>query len=342
MIAAIRKRGFTLVELLVVIAIIGILIALLLPAVQAAREAARRTQCTNALKQLALAAQNYHDSLRSFPSGMLLAQYPTASPGTPRNRGFTLFVLLLPYLEQTGLHGKWDFRDPANNFLGGRNCNAAAVVPQLLCASDTEQETPLYITATLGGDGVDRWNAMTSYGGNAGTRSYHPSSGFLKADGMFFMTGVASQPDPNQQPVRLADVADGASNTLLIGERSRRDVNYDTFAAQGWDCPIRLYGRWAAIGPMGVAHVTLSSYSPINYRLPFDYEHRALANPPANTAAAFKYYIDRRVCAYGSNHPGGANLALADGSVRFFSETIPLLTLQALSTRQGGETETTP
>jgi len=195
-----QLRGFTLVELLVVIAIIGALISLLLPAVQASREAARRTQCTNALKQLALAAQSYHDSLRSFPSGMLLAQYPTASPGVPKNRGFSLFALLLPYLEQASLHREWDFNEPANNFLGGRNCNAATVVPQLLCASDTERETPLYISATLSGEGVDRWNAMTSYGGNAGTRSYHPSSGFLKADGIFFMTGAVSQPAPNQQP----------------------------------------------------------------------------------------------------------------------------------------------
>ena len=337
-----QLRGFTLVELLVVIAIIGALISLLLPAVQASREAARRTQCTNALKQLALAAQSYHDSLRSFPSGMLLAQYPTASPGVPKNRGFSLFALLLPYLEQASLHREWDFNEPANNFLGGRNCNAATVVPQLLCASDTERETPLYISATLSGEGVDRWNAMTSYGGNAGTRSYHPSSGFLQADGIFFMTGAVSQPAPNQQPVRLSDVTDGTTNTLLFGERSRRDPNYDTFAAQGWDCPIRLYGRWAAIGPLGVAHVTLSSYSPINYRLPFDYNNRATASPPAGSSADFKYYIDLRVCAFGSNHPGGANFAMCDGSVRFLSETVPLITLRALSTRQGGEAETAP
>jgi prepilin-type processing-associated H-X9-DG protein len=91
-----------------------------------------------------------------------------------------------------------------------------------------------------------------------------------------------------------------------------------------------------------VAHVTLSSYAPINYRLPFNYDNRAGATPPANSAADFKYYIDLRVCAYGSSHPGGANLALCDGSVRFFSETIPLVTLRALSTRKGGEAVTAP
>jgi len=337
-----RKPGFTLVELLVVIAIIGILIAMLLPAVQAAREAARRTQCTNALKQIALAAHNYHDSLRSFPSGMLLAQYATSGKGVPKNRGYSLFVLLLPYLEQTSLHGKWDFNEPANNFVGGRDCNAATAVPQLLCPSDPEQENPVFVSATLGGEGVDRWNAMTSYGGNAGTRSYHPTSGFIMSDGIFFLTGPGSVPDANQRPVRLADITDGTNNTLLFGERSRRDPNYDTFAAQGWDCPIRLYGRWAPIGWLGVAHVTLSSYSPINYRLPFDYANRALANPPCNSSTDFKYYIDLRVCAFGSNHPGGANFSMCDGSVRFVSETISMITLRALTTRQGGETETVP
>jgi prepilin-type processing-associated H-X9-DG protein len=91
-----------------------------------------------------------------------------------------------------------------------------------------------------------------------------------------------------------------------------------------------------------VAHLTLSSYSPINYRLPFSYDDRAGASPPANSAADFKYYIDRRVCAYGSSHPGGANLATCGGSVRFFSEAIPLITLRALSTRQGGEAASVP
>ena len=331
-------RGFTLVELLVVIAIIGILVALLLPAVQAAREAARRTQCTNNLKQIALAAHHYHDAVGAFPPAMLLSQY---YPSRSRYRGASLFVFLLPYLEQGDLHDQWDFADPNRNFNGGTK-SCAAQGPNLLCPSEPESENPLHYSTRLTGSSTDRHIKVTNYAGNGGTRSYHPASGFLMTDGVFFMAGPGSHPQPNQQPVRLADITGGASNTLFFGERSRWDSNYNTFATQGWDWAFRYYGNWAATSSSGVAHVTLSSYSPINYRLPFNYQNRACASPPANTATDFKYYIDLRVCAYGSSHPGGANLAFGDGSVRFVTETIPLLTLRALSTRQGGEAEGAP
>lgn len=333
-----RSGGFTLVELLVVIAITGILIALLLPAVQMAREAARRTQCSNHLKQIALAAHNYHDAVRSFPPAMLLSQYDS---GKNRYRGASLFVLLLPYLEQGNLHDQWDFSNPNANFTGGEDSRAARG-PDLLCPSEPESESPLHYSGRLTGSSQDRWIKVTSYGGNAGTRSYHPASGFLATDGVFFMAGPGSLPKPNQQPVRLADIVDGTSNTLLFGERSRWAPNYNTFAEQGWDWSFRYYGNWAATSSSGVAHVSLSSYSPVNYQLPFDYQHRTGLVPPAGSSADFKYYIDLRVCAYGSNHPGGANVAMADGSVCFLAETIPLITLRALSTRQGGETESMP
>ena len=334
----IRSRAFTLVELLVVIAIIGILTALLLPAVQMAREAARRTQCVNNLKQLALAAHGYHDAVRTFPPAMLLSQYDASKN---RYRGFSLFVLLLPYFEQGNLHAQWDFANPNGNFSGATDSHAAWG-PNLLCPSEPEDENPLQYSTRLTGSSSDRWIKVTSYGGNAGTRSYHPASGFLTTDGMFFMAGPGSLPEPDQRPVRLAEICDGTSNTLLFGERSRWAPNYNTFADQGWDWHFRYYGNWAATSTSGVAHVSLSSYPSINYRLPFDYDHRAEAVPPANDATGFKHYIDLRVCGFGSNHPGGANFAMADGSVRFLSETIPLITLRALSTRQGGEVVYTP
>ncbi len=334
-------RGFTLVELLVVIAIIGILISLLLPAVQAARETGRRIQCTNKLKQISLAAHNYHDMAGRFPPAYL-SGWNFTTP-TARKRGISLYVHLLPFIEMGNLYDRWDFNDPDKAFDGDMD-SLAAKGPDLLCPSEPENENPLdYGSKHIQGVVMPpRHIKVTSYCGNGGTRSYHPDSGFLKTDGIFFMAGPDSQPVPNQQPVRFADVKDGTSNTLFFGERSRWDPNYNTFAAEGWDWEFRFYGNWCGASRLVLAHNTLSGYSPINYRLPFSYDNRATANPPANTATDFKYYIDLRLCAYGSKHPGGANISLVDGSVRFFSETIPLAALRALSTRAGGETEAVP
>ena len=327
------------VELLVVIAIIGILIALLLPAVQAAREAARRTRCTNKLKQISLAALNYHDSLGTFPPSWL-SGWRNASG---QKRGYSFYIHLLPYIEMGNLYDMWDFSNPDLQFVGDMN-SLAAKGPDLLCPSEPENENPLdYSTRHIQGSPMPpRHIKVTNYCGNAGTRSYHPDSGFFKADGIFIMAWPDSQPQPNQKPVQLSNIVDGTSNTLFFGERSRWDPNYNTFAAQGWDWELRFYGNWCGASRLVVSHLTLSGYSPINYRLPFSYVNRASANPPANSAADFKYYVDLRLCAYGSSHPSGANISLADGSVRFFSETIHLMTLEALSTRAGGEAEAAP
>ena len=328
-----RKNAFTLVELLVVIAIIGVLVALLLPAVQAAREAARRVDCLNRLKQISLAAHNYHEAVGTFPPAVLLSSYNSKKD---QYRGPSLFVLLLPYFEQKNLQAQWDYSDLNSNFVGGIESRAARG-PDLLCPSETQAESPLLYSTRLTGASIDRYIKVTSYAGNGGTRSYRPGSGMLATDGIFFLAGPGSLPEPDQKPVRVADITDGTSSTLFFGERNRSDPGHDTFAVQGWDWEFRYYGNWAATSPGGVGHVTLSSHAPINFLLPFDYEHRDSADPAAGDAEAFKYHVDLRVCAYGSNHPGGANLATCDGSVRFFSEETTHSVLRALSTRQGGE-----
>ena len=328
--AAGLRRGFTLVELLVVIAIVGVLVALLLPAVQAAREAARRTQCTNQLRQLALASHNFHDTNGSFPPGVWQLSFASA----PKYRGVSLFVRLLPQLEQTALADSWDVIDPLNNTAGGLSARTAVRLPTLVCPSDVIPVNPVD-----GGSG--RWYGITSYGGNGGTRSYDPQ--FATNDGIFSVIGPGSQTAPQGLPIRMAEVVDGLSNTLLFGERSHLDRKHDTFAANltppsGQSInPMGATGWWAPSGGrLAAGDVLLSSLAPVNFRIPAPFSLAAGMVPPATNYNAYLYYNDRRVSAFGSNHPGGANFSLADGSVRFITQQISLVNLQLLSVRNDG------
>jgi len=319
------RAAFTLVELLVVIAVIGALMGLLLPAVHASREAARRIGCANHLKQLGLAAHGYHESHGEFPPG--LDQCEAAS--SPRYRGTSVFTFLLPYLEQGSLLADWDYDSPLNNATGGLQARAATILPVLLCACDHLPDNP----APRNG----RYFGMTSYGGNGGTRSFDP--GLATCDGVFHTTGPASEPEPDQSPVSLSMITDGASQTILFGERNHEDPHFETFAARNWVDSLRSLGRWAAIGGRkSIADVTMSAFVPINYQLPVNFEHRQDADPPASSSKDFYIHQQRRVCAFGSGHPGGANFAWADGSARFLDESLSLHTLQALCTRSGRET----
>lgn len=316
-----RRQGFTLVELLVVIAIIGILVSLLLPAVQAAREAARRLQCKNNLKQIALAIHNYEGIHTCFPPGQVRMGFPTQ----PRVRGWSMFVMLLPQFEQGPLYDAWDFANPLGNEVKG---NTAVVLPVLICPSATLAQNP-YIKPS----GV-RY-ALTSYGGNGGTQSHPPSA--TKGDGVFAGGGppITTPPTVQHPVIKFRDVIDGLSNTLLLGERNHFDPKYDTFFANGvTQNPMGGWGHWAPSGgAFALTDVTMSSFAPLNYRMPYDF-----ANQPGgggsfdNSPAAIL-----RLNAFGSQHAGGCTFALADGSVRFVSESIDQSTLRALSTRAGGE-----
>lgn len=317
-------RGFTLVEVLVSVAIVGILVSLLLPAVQAARSAAQRVQCANHLRQLALAAHNYHLSHGMFPPG--LNQFEFAAP--PRYRGTSLFTFLLPYVEQGTLADRWDYAAPLNNTVGGRQAPAAAVLSTFVCPADPIEENPVLAAG--------RYYGITSYGGNGGTRSFHPD--VATCDGIFHTTGPASVPQPFQAPMRLSDIRDGTSQTLLFGERSHRDPHLRTFAVRSWAEPLQYLGKWSAIGGrQRIGDVTLSAAVPINYRIPFDFDHRDQATPPPQLPGDFATYEDLRKCAYGSEHPGGAQFAFCDGSTHFLADAMHLDVLRGLSTRAGGE-----
>lgn len=319
-------RGFTLVELLVVIAIIGILAALLLPAVQAARASARRVQCANNLRQLGIAASSHVTAQGHFPPGLEQWYFNSAVS----HRGIPLFAYLLPHLEQANVLVHWDYVDPINNANQGSQSNTAIVLPTLICPSDDIPKNPIVMASR------DWHYALTSYGGNGGNRSYFPQQS--SADGMFHTTGEASEPQHFQRAVLPSQVRDGLSNTILFGERSHRDANYQTFNDAGWGEPLREWGWWgASTSRKMIGHVTMSAYAPLNYRLPFAYEQRSGKTPAADSFAQFQHYVDLRMCAYGSEHQGGVNLAFADGSLRFTSDEIAQDTLLAISTRAGGE-----
>jgi prepilin-type N-terminal cleavage/methylation domain-containing protein/prepilin-type processing-associated H-X9-DG protein len=291
-----NRRAFTLIELLVVIAILGVLFALLLPAVQKVRGAAQRSSCANNLKQLGLAAHHYHDTHSSFPTG-----YVRPSP-LRQGRGFTLFVSLLPYFEQANLSRVWDYQKYGNNLGPYPTAVASQALAIAVCPADTLPWPAIYHN---GGSGPPEDWGLTSYGGNAGTRSAGDSQ---SRDGIFFQDSA----------VRLADVTDGTSNTLLFGERDHEDPNYDRL------CPPDLLGTngWWAYPWM--TDVLLSAPVSVNYQVP----------PSVTDCAEIKA---NRLSAFGSRHAGGANFGLADGSVRFLSDGISLETLRALSTRASGE-----
>lgn len=321
-----RRGGFSIVEMLVVMGIFALLAAILLPAIQSVEESARRVQCASHLRQIATAANSFVTTNDHYPPGVQQWYFNAAVS----HRGIPLFAYLLPYFEQQNILVTWDYEDPINNANKGSRSNTAVVLPLLICPSDRLERNPIVMTSR------DWHYALSSYGGNGGTRSYFPPKS--TADGIFHTTGEASEPTHDQQPVRPEDIADGATHTLLFGERSHIDRNYKTFNDAGWGEPLDEWGWWgASTSRKMVGHVTLSAYAPINYRLPFSYEKRFGREPSSDTAHQFQHYVDLRVSSYGSSHPGGVNFAYADGSVRFSSDEMSLANLRAISTRAGGE-----
>jgi prepilin-type N-terminal cleavage/methylation domain-containing protein/prepilin-type processing-associated H-X9-DG protein len=301
-----QRRGVTLIELLVATAIIGMLAALLLPAVQQAREAARRTQCKNNLKQIALAALEFHDNYGKFPAG----GHPAVGISPPTG-GTNLFVELLPYIDQANLYDEWDLYDNRNNVTAGTQ---AHVIPILLCPSDPLPETVVEPTAAA--TKAPAWSrgfyGIISYGGNAGTRSTPLGA----RDGIFWV----------DSSVGFKDITDGPSNTLLFGERYHLDQVWElrNDELQAGIDSLAHHGKWGFVAGLGgvMANVTLHTAVKINYRMPAGGDSAALGD---------------RLCAFGSGHTGGANFAFADGSVHFLSESMSLQILQYLSTRRGRE-----
>jgi prepilin-type N-terminal cleavage/methylation domain-containing protein len=323
-------RGFTLVELLVVIAIIGVLVALLLPAVQAAREAARRMSCGNNLKQLGLAVHNYHDTHRAMP--LNYGQWAMMDPLDGRSSSW--MTQILPFIEQQNLYDQIDFRFGVRN--DPRNLNldtpapmsnafvAKAIVPPFLCPSDGENRGGRMASrANFGHEwGVNNYKGVAganwAWGAfivNAGPHASGPHganqpNGLERGNGIFFRS---DNYDPRHT---MATISDGTSNTLMIGEAVPR------WCTHTW--------WWWFNG------VTATAAVPLN--------QNALCQVTGNRI------VDLNACwgdwpnnySFMSRHPGGGQFTLADASVRFVQENINIEIYRSLATMASGETAAFP
>ncbi|MEM9701583.1 MAG: DUF1559 domain-containing protein [Planctomycetota bacterium] len=348
------RRGFTLIELLVVIAIIAILVSLLLPAVQQAREAARRSQCQNNLKQLALAAHNFESTYKTFPSGVEASGFdPQEVGGLEHFYSFNFFQYLLPFVDQGPLAQQWNISqnvdditiaEAAQNLVNpltgvvDEGALSATVISSFICPSDIFDGAGEQFEMTYDGTGyAPGWFAASSYAGNCGTNNTFFLSDLMQSNGMMYMTGPGSNPSDqpdlvdNDTPTTPAKTRDGLTNTIMFGEKYHSDPNFDLILRSGSNpdqfarYPFGQHCPWGWVGGGRVTMMVLASSAvPINFTV------------PDGTAAGFDI-VDDRLRAFGSGHPGGANFAMGDGSVQFLSETIDLATFQFLSTRAGGE-----
>ncbi|MFO0950110.1 MAG: DUF1559 domain-containing protein [Isosphaeraceae bacterium] len=287
-----RRSGFTLIEVLVVIAVVGILLALLLPAVQSAREAARRIQCTNNLKQIALACQNYVDTHGAFPIGVPMTYESDPNMNGLWN-GHSVFVAVLPYLEQQSLANTTNFNNsmyhPVNYTIHGVGLDV------LHCPSDPSVAT-LESEFVLMHDPLTVRFRYTSYAANTGTWNVEP----------FMHAPDERNADRNERvngmfipfrSVAIAEVTDGLSNTFLLAERAHGKLTGSVYREAHW---------WADCTASDTRFWTMFPINPFNKMT--DYNEYGYF--PAYTSAASSF------------HPGGANFAFADGSVRYVQETI--------------------
>lgn len=329
------SRGFTLIELLVVIAIIGVLIALLLPAVQAAREAARRSQCTNNMKQIGIALHNYHDVFGGFPPPKL----NSGSGARPNSGGVILnttgFTMILGQIEQQAMYNAYNFSQTSSNSLNGHapgevlagdmTANltvTSALISTYVCPSDvtpelrTEPTAGAYNMINARRSNYVFCSAWYSDGDKAGAENFRSPSQFL---GIFYTDRSNS----------VRDIRDGMSNTTLVGE-SRHGVDGKTSVNYG-----PFWGQGVHTSSHGLARPTFYQNAPYPQHVQF------LPNAPYNTIPPQPPGYNPRRLTYawtmGSAHPGGLNMVFADGSVRFLKDTIDAAIWWSIQTMQGGE-----
>ncbi|WP_337176635.1 DUF1559 domain-containing protein [Paludisphaera sp.] len=349
-----RRRGFTLIELLVVIAIIAVLIALLLPAVQSAREAARRAQCTNNLKQLGLASANAESATGAFIPGFG-PDYNFARFGGSCGARPNVMAQILPYLEAGNVHSTFNF-EWCINLYGAGTANQTAqsqIVAAFVCPSDPSTTKFFDLGYT---------NYCASLGATAAQRLGTTAASFESVTsraGIFNVTGfnTSSSEFPNRNkanPVTVASVTDGTSNTALFSETLRSHAVNTTADAAGWTSGILptnpVNFLYISDGNLGVApncyyggpgYAGRLTYRGQQYYrgLPINgyYSHTLTPNSKWFDCGVFGTAFNNGHMAPRSRHSGGVNVGFADGSVRFIKDSIALPTWLALGSRAGGE-----
>ncbi|MEM7785493.1 MAG: DUF1559 domain-containing protein, partial [Planctomycetota bacterium] len=289
-----KRNGFTLVELLVVIAIIGILIGMLLPAVQQVREAARRATCANNLKNLALANHNFESTHERFPPGLnvpinrgqLVSSSGSFSTGFANaldmpepfyeDRFASWMIWILPYMEQNSTYDDLDLSQREYVNARGNTSVAARVIPTFICPSDIPEDTSNF---------SDFYFGVNSYFGCAGRQGWFLYD--LSYDGILYY---------NSQ-IKMGQISDGTSNTFLLGERFSLDPEFPAF---------KNYRGWAWSSSYAARDCIVGMLEPVNYQLPVG----AGPNPSFSLQ-------DKKFNSFSSGHPGGANFAMADGSSQF-------------------------
>lgn len=312
------SQGFTLIELLVVIAVIGVLIAMLLPAVQQAREAARRLQCGNNLKQLGIAVHSFRDTNNHMPS----SNRPDAVTNLPRVAAITY---MLPYIEQRILYDaynlSWNWSAPQNSTVGLSNINT------LVCPSvprtgrlDGDPQPPMVWSASAA--------AVTDYSPTIGVDDRLASAGLVNASGPGML--------PKNSKPRFAEVTDGASNTVAFAESAGRPFVYrkgrgdlgDSLTHRvnggGWSRPASDF----SIDGSTVGGAVLPGPCPLNCTNGEDV---------GSVRFPYPYYGAEGTGEVFAFHPGGANVLMGDGSVRFLKESVAMRVFASLVTRAGNE-----
>lgn len=320
-----RRSGFTLVELLVVIAIIGVLIALLLPAVQQAREAARRIQCNNQIKQLGLALHNYHDTYQKFPAGAHMGDGKdtscTLSTPSGKWRGIPWTVAILPFLEQTNLY---DQVNMTGQFVCTKQESGDAANMTVWSTSLEAFQCPSFPAKSTENNHTNYYGVM---GGGTDTQGYCQSSNVGRK---FYNNGILFQ----NSRTNFASIVDGSSNTFLVGETryqlldgGRSDNHY-----LGWASTSRGQGS-SVTGTLAAAQIQINSCDGTcngdRYDTVFDSAGGSYTVP-----GSLGQGLHQRT--FGSYHPGGCLFLLGDASSHFVPETIDLNVYRNLGIRDDG------